>query len=58
MSRKQQIKVGSRHYDWQISANVEVVEVNSNHLYPKCKVESSGAIYYARTDVLEEPREN
>lgn len=57
MSNKKRIAVGSRFYDSQISANVIVTEVQASHLYPKCKVEATGATYIARADALEEPRD-
>ena len=57
MENKKRISVGSRFYDWQVSANVRVIEVGANHLYPKCEVEATGARYTARADALEEPRD-
>lgn len=57
MSNKKRISVGSRFYDWQVSANVRVIEVGAIHLYPKCEVAATGAKYIARADALEDPRD-
>ena len=52
MTNRDRIVVGAEFYDSQVSANVTVVDVAANHHYPKCKVDHSGAIYYARADAL------
>jgi hypothetical protein len=52
------LTIGQRFYDWQVSANIIVLEPNFNS-YPdftKCMVENSGAEYVARVDALEEVR--
>lgn len=54
MTNKERITLGARFYDWQVSANVVVIGLDRGHLYPKCKVESTGAIYYARSDALQD----
>jgi len=58
MSEAKILKVGQRFYDWQITANVIVLEPYSetNKHYPKCMVESSNAEYVARVDALEPPK--
>lgn len=52
------LKVGQRFYDWQITANVIVLEpyTESNRHNPKCLVESSSAEYVARIDALQPPK--
>lgn len=54
MKNKERITLGARFYDWQVSANVVVIDLDRGHLYPKCRVESTGATYYARCDALED----
>ena len=54
------LTAGQRFYDWQVSANVIVLESysESNHHYPKCLMESSSIEYVARVDALEEVRKD
>jgi hypothetical protein len=50
------IAVGNRYYDWQITSNVVVVDVEGDYNI-KCKVEPTGEIYFARINALESPRD-
>jgi hypothetical protein len=54
------LKAGQRFYDWQVSANVIVLEPysESNNHYPKCLVENTGVEYVARVDALEAVRKD
>ncbi|WP_196160774.1 hypothetical protein [Reinekea sp. G2M2-21] len=56
MSKSKRVQVGVRFYDWQVSANVVILDVSKPN-YPKCKVESSGVEYFARIDALDPPKD-
>lgn len=53
-----QIAVGKRFYDWQVAANVVVIDLNGSGRHPKCQIEDSEIPpYFAQPDALEEPRD-
>ncbi|EGR2229677.1 hypothetical protein DZF79_15725 [Vibrio parahaemolyticus] len=53
-----QIEVGKRFYDWQVAANVVVIDLNGSGRHPKCQIEDSEIPpYFAQPDALEEPRD-
>lgn len=56
MRNKARITIGASFYDWQVAANVVVIDLDRGHLYPKCRVVDTGCIYYARADALNDSK--